>query len=97
MKRIITLATTFLLIAGVASVSASNLTEAYFSGKNPQLTQQEREAIAMAKKWQANSAQGIKPVAGSDGSIRFLCCRWHVVLRRPRCQTALRTVVAPAR
>ncbi|MCB1937349.1 MAG: P-type conjugative transfer protein TrbG, partial [Nitrosomonas sp.] len=72
MKRIITLATTFLLITGVASVSASNLTEAYFSGKNPQLTQQEREAIALAKKWQANSAQGIKPVAGTDGSIRFL-------------------------
>ena len=72
MKRIITLATTFLLITGVASVFASNLTEAYFSGKNPQLTQQEREAIALAKKWQANSAQGIKPVAGSDGSIRFL-------------------------
>ncbi|MDR4515808.1 MAG: hypothetical protein MRK00_00160 [Nitrosomonas sp.] len=36
------------------------------------MTQQEREAIAMAKKWQANSAQGIKPVAGTDGSIRFL-------------------------
>ncbi|MCP5246207.1 MAG: hypothetical protein H6937_09800 [Burkholderiales bacterium] len=36
------------------------------------MTQQEREAIVMAKKWQANSAQGIKPAAGSDGSIALL-------------------------
>lgn len=72
MKRIFTLTVPILLMGGMAPVSASNLTEAYFSGKNPQLTQQEREAIAMAKKWQANSAQGIKPVAGTDGSIRFL-------------------------
>nr|WP_281719591.1 P-type conjugative transfer protein TrbG [Nitrosomonas nitrosa] len=72
MKRMFTLTVPILLMGWMAPVSASNLTEAYFSGKNPQLTQQEREAIAMAKKWQANSAQGIKPVAGSDGSIRFL-------------------------
>jgi type IV secretion system protein VirB9 len=72
MKRIFTLTVPILLMGGMAPVSASNLTEAYFSGKNPQLTQQEREAIAIAKKWQANSAQGIKPVAGTDGSIRFL-------------------------
>lgn len=72
MKRMFTLTVPILLMGWMAPVSASNLTEAYFSGKNPQLTQQEREAIAMAKKWQANSAQGIKPVAGTDGSIRFL-------------------------
>jgi P-type conjugative transfer protein TrbG len=72
MKRIFTLTVPILLMGWMAPVSASNLTEAYFSGKNPQLSQQEREAIAIAKKWQANSAQGIKPVAGADGSIRFL-------------------------
>jgi type IV secretion system protein TrbG len=72
MKRMIILTVLTLLTGWIAPVSASNLTEAYFSSKNPQLTQQEREAIAMAKKWQANSAQGIKPVAGTDGSIRFL-------------------------
>lgn len=72
MKRMFTLTVPILLMGGIAPVSASNLTEVYFSGKNPQLTQQEREAIAIAKKWQANGAQGIKPVAGTDGSIRFL-------------------------
>ena len=72
MKRMFTLTVPILLMGWMAPVSASNLTEAYFSGKNPQLTQQEREAIAIAKKWQANGAQGIKPVAGTDGSIRFL-------------------------
>lgn len=46
--------------------------DAYFSNKNPNLTQQEQASIAIAKKWQASSATGIKPVAGPDGSIRFL-------------------------
>ena len=41
----------------------------YFSGANPKLTPQEREAIAIAEKWQAEDT---KPVPGPDGSIRFL-------------------------
>ena len=56
----------------ILPVHASNLSDAYFTGKNPQLTPQERAAIALAKKWQASSASGMKPVAGPDGSIRFL-------------------------
>lgn len=61
-----------LSVGMIAPMQAGNLTDAYFTGKNPQLTPQEREAIAIAKKWQANNAQGVKPVAGTDGSIRFL-------------------------
>lgn len=72
MKRIIILSALTLLIGAITPVAANNLTESYFTGKNPQLTPQEREAIALAKKWQASNAQGIKPVAGTDGSIRFL-------------------------
>ncbi|MEI2767270.1 MAG: hypothetical protein V9E86_01910 [Nitrosomonas sp.] len=45
---------------------------AYFTDKNPQLTPQERAAIDLAKKWQAVNPTGTKPVAGPDGSIRFL-------------------------
>ncbi|MEO8626813.1 MAG: P-type conjugative transfer protein TrbG [Betaproteobacteria bacterium] len=41
----------------------------YFSGTNPKLSPQEREGIALAQKWQA---EGMKPVPGPDGSIRFL-------------------------
>ena len=52
--------------------AGSNIPDAYFSKQNPQLTQQERAAIAIAKKWQAASATGIKPVQGQDGSIQFL-------------------------
>lgn len=46
--------------------------DAYFSKQNPSLTPQERASIAIAKKWQASSSTGVKPVAGPDGSIQFL-------------------------
>ncbi|MEO7560934.1 MAG: hypothetical protein ABIT23_11820, partial [Nitrosospira sp.] len=45
----------------------------YFSNPELKLTPQEREALAIAKKWKAgNSTQGIKPVAGADGTVRYL-------------------------
>ncbi len=50
----------------------SNFPDTYFSKQNPSLTPQERASIAIAKKWQSSSNTGIKPVAGPDGSIRFL-------------------------
>jgi len=49
-----------------------NLADRYFSTQNPTLTPQEKAAIAIAQKWQAASATGIKPVSGTDGSIRYL-------------------------
>ncbi len=49
-----------------------NLADLYFSNQNPKLTPQEKAAIAIAQKWQAASATGLKPVPGADGSIRFL-------------------------
>ena len=67
----------FALFMGLLSTFAmaaagSSFPDAYFSSQNPNLTPQERASIAIAKKWQASSATGIKPVAGPDGSIRFL-------------------------
>lgn len=67
-----------LVLAASVSVPAfaadpgADLTDLYFSGKNPQLTAQERAAIAISKRWEAGAATGMRPVAGPDGSVRFL-------------------------
>jgi type IV secretion system protein TrbG len=71
-KKLLSFVALGLVLSLILPVYASNLSDAYFTGKNPQLTPQERAAIALAKKWQASSASGTKPVAGPDGSIRFL-------------------------
>lgn len=57
-----------LVLAG----AGGNFPDAYFEKANPTLTPQERASIAIARKWQSTSATGVKPVAGPDGSIRFL-------------------------
>ena len=51
---------------------ADAMADKYFTAPNPRLTQQERAAIAIAKRWERGSATGMKPVAGPDGSIRYL-------------------------
>jgi len=58
-------------VLGLAA-AGDNLADLYFSSQNPKLTPQEKAAIAIAEKWQAASATGIKPVPGTDGSIRYL-------------------------
>ena len=58
-------------VLGLAAAT-DNLADLYFSSQNPKLTPQEKAAIAIAEKWQAASATGIKPVPGTDGSIRYL-------------------------
>lgn len=59
------------MILGATPVMAlaDNLADAYFSKQNPKLTPQEEVAIAIAKKWQTNSA--VMPIATSDGTVRF--------------------------
>ena len=49
-----------------------NLANAYFSANNPVLTPQEKAAVAIARRWRDASATGMKPVAGPDGTIRYL-------------------------
>lgn len=49
-----------------------NPADAYFSKQNPKLTPQEKEAMAIVQRWQAAAATGIKPVAGPEGSVRFI-------------------------
>ncbi|SDH44565.1 P-type conjugative transfer protein TrbG [Nitrosomonas sp. Nm132] len=72
LRSLSALSTLILSIGLAAPGYANGLSEAYFTDKNPQLTPQERAAIDLAKKWQAVNPSGIKPVAGPDGSIRFL-------------------------
>jgi P-type conjugative transfer protein TrbG len=54
------------------AASGDNLADLYFSGKNPTLTKQEKVAITIAEKWKASGGTGTAPVAGPNGSIRFL-------------------------
>lgn len=78
MKHLFTLA----LIAALAvpvfgadlpSLPPLSVDDVFFgSGQNPTLTPQEREALALAKKWQSGNTTTLKPVQGADGSIRFL-------------------------
>lgn len=45
----------------------------YFTNPELKLSPHEREALAIAAKWKAgNSTRGVKPVAGADGTVRFL-------------------------
>ena len=66
------------LLAGATSLAMAqgaadkNLADAYFSANNPVLTPQEKAAVAIAKRWREASATGMKPVAGPDGTIRYL-------------------------
>lgn len=54
--------------------AADNSAEAFFSKRNPTLTSQEKNAIAIAQEWQANGgdAAGMKAVAGPGGVVRFV-------------------------
>ncbi|MEY3202203.1 MAG: mating pair formation protein TrbG [Pseudomonadota bacterium] len=63
------------LILGAAAIPAlalanNDLADKYFSTNNPNLSAQERAALAVAKKW--NAAAGIKPVIGPNGFVRFV-------------------------
>src|SRR3990167_380914 len=66
----------FAMILGAAPLLAlaagDNPADAYFSKQNPVLTPQEKAAVSIAQKWQAASATGMKPVAGPEGSVRFV-------------------------
>jgi type IV secretion system protein VirB9 len=63
-----------LALAGSAVAAGDELADRYFSGKNPALTAQEREALRLARKWGAGGggAAGVKPVADANGTVRFL-------------------------
>lgn len=49
-----------------------DVADQYFSKNAPKLTEQEKAALAVAQKWQATSATGMKAFAGPDGMVRFV-------------------------
>ena len=69
---------TVIMVAAVALPSlvmaapGDDMANKYFNKSNPTLTAQERAALAIAKRWEAGSATGIKPAAGPGGTIKFL-------------------------
>ena len=46
--------------------------DAYFDRKNPRLTAQDKEALAIAQRWEKGAATGVKPFAGPAGAVRFI-------------------------
>lgn len=53
-------------------VLGDELADMYFTGKNPTLTDQERNALNIAKRWKASDSNFVAPVSGRDGAIQFV-------------------------
>jgi len=56
----------------VLAAPGDDLADKYFSKNNPRLTEQEKAALAIAKRWEAGKSNGIKPVSGANGAIHFI-------------------------
>jgi len=74
MKRYTLLIITLLISITTLNTRASeeDIATSYFSKKKVVLTKQEKAAVAIARRWKANSANGMKPVAGPDGTVVFM-------------------------
>jgi P-type conjugative transfer protein TrbG len=51
--------------------NASSLEEKFFTNENPTLTQTEKSALAIAKKWTDGGATGMRPFDGGSGAVVF--------------------------
>ncbi|MGL5292118.1 MAG: P-type conjugative transfer protein TrbG [Vibrionaceae bacterium] len=57
----------------INSALANTLEDKFFTNSDPQLTEQERQALAIAKRWQKGEVNGeIKPFTGRNGAIQFV-------------------------
>lgn len=65
----ITLAS-ILLCMGQASAD-KDMAELYFSDKNPVLTRQEKQALAIANRWKGQNSIGMTPSAGKNGAVSY--------------------------
>ena len=67
------LATVPLLFALAALAHEKTPEESYFSSSEPQLSKQERQALAIAQEWQEGAERtGIKPFTGRNGALMFV-------------------------
>jgi P-type conjugative transfer protein TrbG len=69
-----TLVTLLITLTPVAAYAAphTNFDDKYFSNTEPDLTHEEKEGLAIAKKWKAGGGRNIKPTTGADGAVSFL-------------------------
>ena len=58
-------------IGAAAAAAGEDMADKFFNKNNPTLTPQEQKAVAIAKRWQQGSAQGVSPVAGRNGAVTF--------------------------
>lgn len=70
-KHITVTLVTFLLSIGQAS-AGKELAELYFSDKNPVLTRQEKQALAIANQWKGHNSIGMAPTPGKNGAVSYL-------------------------
>lgn len=62
----------FCLLPSIVGAASGDIADRYFNGKNPTLTPQEKAAIEIAEKWKSTSTTGTAPVAGPNGTIKFV-------------------------
>jgi type IV secretion system protein VirB9 len=62
---------TGLLITSQVSAKAE-MADLYFSDKNPVLTRQEKQALAIANQWKDHNTIGMTPTAGKNGVVTYL-------------------------
>jgi len=60
------------LQAPVIAQSTDVMAEQYFNTQNPALTPQEQAGIDLAKQWSTGGNDSITPIAGANGTIKFL-------------------------
>lgn len=60
------------IAAPKVKAATDNPADLYFSRSNAKLSPQQKAAVAIAQKWQAGAATGIKPVAGAEGAVSFI-------------------------
>jgi type IV secretion system protein VirB9 len=61
-----------LLLTTDPAMANRDMAELYFSDKNPVLTRQEKQAMAIANKWKGYNTLGMAPTSGKNGVITYL-------------------------
>jgi type IV secretion system protein VirB9 len=61
-----------LLLTTDPAMANRDMAELYFSDKNPVLTRQEKQAMAIANKWKGHNTLGMAPTSGKNGVITYL-------------------------
>lgn len=72
MKKPLTVIFLSATLGVTAAASSNDLADQYFSSQNPRLSDQEQAALGLAKRWKAGPSAGGPPVAGPEGSVRFV-------------------------